>query len=40
MSLEPENIVSIIPLEERFDPSEIVPKGLVWFHPRDWGVHS
>ena len=37
LSLLPDRIVSIAPIEEQFDPAEFVVWDPDWHHPRDWG---
>ena len=41
LSLLPNEIVSIEPLDESFDPAEFVTWPTIsWFLPRDWGQYS
>lgn len=41
LPLLPDQIVSIEPTGEHFDPGEFVTWSPVqWFHPRDWGIYS
>ena len=40
LMLLPDQVVSITPLREQFDPAEFVTWETNWHHPRDWGEHS
>lgn len=38
--LLPNQIVSVVALDEQFEPSEFVTWDTDWHHPRDWGEYS
>lgn len=40
LMLMPDQVVSIIPLDESFDPGEFITWSTNWHHPRDWGDYS
>jgi hypothetical protein len=40
LSLLPEQVVSIVELDEPFDPAEFVTWETNWHYPRDWGKLS
>jgi len=41
LSLLPDQVLSIQPTTERFDPAEFVTwRPIAWFYHRDWGAYS
>lgn len=43
LSLSPEQMLRILPIEEAFDPAEFITWSLQkspWFTPREWGQYS
>lgn len=40
LSLLPEQVVSIAPTGEDFDPGEFITWDPAWHHPRDWGAYG
>jgi hypothetical protein len=40
LSLLPEQVISIVAIDESFDPAAFITWDTNWHHPRDWGEYS